>query len=83
MSFSTVQTFQTYGQNLLSAIRNPSAAGPSNPFNAISNLRNIGSAQLVTIGVVSAEILGFFTVGEMIGRMKIIGYRSSASHEHH
>lgn len=77
---SNVQTFQTYGQNLMNAVRNPSANTPSNPFQA---MRNIGSSQLVTVGVVTAEILGFFTVGEMVGRMKLIGYRSSSHDEHH
>ena len=76
-----MQTFQNYGQNLMSAMRNPGSASPSNPFQAI---RNINSSQLTTAGVVAAEILGFFTVGEMIGRMKLIGYRSSGAHaEHH
>ncbi|KAI4751767.1 P-loop containing nucleoside triphosphate hydrolase protein [Aureobasidium sp. EXF-3400] len=77
---SNVQTFQTYGQNLMNAVRNPGANSPSNPLQAI---RNIGSSQLITAGVVTAEILGFFTVGEMIGRMKLIGYRSSSHDEHH
>ncbi|KAK6007239.1 hypothetical protein QM012_006247 [Aureobasidium pullulans] len=80
MSPPNVQTFQTYGQNLMNAVRNPSANTPSNPFQAV---RNIGSSQLITAGVVTAEILGFFTVGEMIGRMKLIGYRSSSHDEHH
>ncbi|KAG9526401.1 hypothetical protein KCU99_g1460, partial [Aureobasidium melanogenum] len=80
MSPPNVQTFQTYGQNLMNAVRNPGANSPSNPLQAI---RNIGSSQLITAGVVTAEILGFFTVGEMIGRMKLIGYRSSSHDEHH
>ena len=66
---SNVQTFQTYGAN-----------SPSNPFQA---MRNIGTSQLITAGVVAAEMIGFFTVGEMVGRMKLIGYRSSSHGEHH
>jgi hypothetical protein len=77
---SNVQTFQTYGQNVMNAVKNPSANSPSTPFQA---MRNIGTSQLITAGVVTAEILGFFTVGEMIGRMKLIGYRSSSHDEHH
>ena len=77
---SKVQTFQTYGQNLLSAVKNPGANSPSNPFQA---MRNIGTSQLITAGVVAAEMIGFFTVGEMVGRMKLIGYRSSSHGEHH
>ena len=38
-------------------------------------IRNASTKNLVTAGVVGAEILGFFTVGEMIGKFKIIGYR--------
>ncbi|THY28701.1 P-loop containing nucleoside triphosphate hydrolase protein [Aureobasidium pullulans] len=80
MSPPNVQTFQTYGQNLLSAVKNPGANSPSNPFQA---MRNIGTSQFITAGVVAAEMIGFFTVGEMVGRMKLIGYRSSSHGEHH
>ncbi|CAD0038111.1 unnamed protein product [Aureobasidium pullulans] len=69
MSPPYVPTFQTYGQNLLSAVKNPGANSPSNPFQA---MRNIGTSQLITAGVVAAEMIGFFTVGEMVGRMKLI-----------
>lgn len=48
----------------------------------MDRIRNMNRQQLVTVGVVGAEILGFFTVGEMIGRMKLIGYRGD-SHQHH
>ncbi|GAB7353974.1 hypothetical protein MBLNU459_g4571t1 [Dothideomycetes sp. NU459] len=82
MSPPTTSTFQTYGQNLLNAIRNPSAAGSSNPFQAISKLRSMDSQQLATVGVVTAEVIGFFTVGEILGRFKVIGYRSSAPAHH-
>jgi hypothetical protein len=33
-------------------------------------------------GVVAAEVLGFFTVGEMIGRMKLVGYHGEAGAHH-
>ncbi|KAF8473228.1 mitochondrial ATP synthase g subunit-domain-containing protein [Kalaharituber pfeilii] len=38
---------------------------------------------LINGGVVAAEVFGFFTVGEMIGRMKIVGYRGKVDHGHH
>ena len=38
---------------------------------------------LTTAAVVSAEVLGFFCVGEMIGRFKIVGYRGGAHHSEH
>ena len=37
---------------------------------------------LLGVGIVAAETLGFFCVGEMIGRLKIVGYRGGHS-EHH
>jgi len=40
------------------------------------------TAQLVGLGVIGAELLGFFTVGEMIGRMKLIGYRGETGAHH-
>ena len=30
--------------------------------------------QWASVGVVTAEVLGFFAVGEMVGRMKLVGY---------
>jgi F-type H+-transporting ATPase subunit g len=38
--------------------------------------------QWTTAGVVVAEVVGFFSIGEMIGRMKIVGYRSEAVSHH-
>lgn len=38
---------------------------------------------MVTVGVIAAEVLGFFTVGEMLGRFKIVGYRGTPAHELH
>ena len=40
-------------------------------------------AQWVSAGVVFAEVLGFFTVGEMVGRMKFVGYRGEVGGGHH
>jgi F-type H+-transporting ATPase subunit g len=33
-------------------------------------------------GVIVAELLGFFTVGEMIGKMKLVGYRGDTGAHH-
>jgi len=51
----------------------------------LSSMRNMTSTQAVAVGVVIAEVIGFFTVGEMIGKMKIVGYRGAgpAHEEHH
>lgn len=57
----------------------------NNPSSILDSLRNVDNKQLVAGGVVLAETIGFFTVGEMIGRFKVIGYRTSKSghDEHH
>lgn len=91
---SPVATFQSYFQKLWSQLRNPSALfrsaqnttaqvasqaasqGPS----VLQQLRNVNRSQLVTAGVVLAECIGFFTVGEMIGRFKLIGYHGEGAH---
>ena len=36
--------------------------------------------QLASAGVIGAEVLGFFTVGEMIGRFKLVGYKVDKEH---
>jgi len=81
-----VSTFQSYFQRLVKSFRNPSAlfnqAPSATPTNLLQSFRNINTAQLVSGAVVVAEVLGFFTVGEMIGRMKLVGYRGDHG-EHH
>merc|ERR1712000_116905 len=71
MSPPSIATFQTYYQQIFRSIQNRSIPSPQS---AINSIRNLGPAQLATVGVVFAEALGFFTVGEMIGRFKIVGY---------
>lgn len=84
-----MQTFQSYYQNILNTVRNPSALAQTaskasqQPATMLQQLRNVNSAQLIAGGVVAAECLGFFTVGEMIGRFKIIGYHGEHVAEHH
>lgn len=52
------------------------------PEGMLSGLRNINRQQLATIGVIGAEVLGFFTLGTMIGRLKVVGYHGEVHHEH-
>jgi F-type H+-transporting ATPase subunit g len=64
-------------------MQNPAALAQSmlksaNP----QQVRNISRTQVVAGGVLLAECLGFFTVGEMIGRFKLIGYHGEV-HAHH
>ncbi|KAK5663523.1 hypothetical protein OQA88_3953 [Cercophora sp. LCS_1] len=84
-----VNTFQTYFQNLWKQAQNPSAliksvqkAAPSSG-SAAQRVRGISRTQVVAGGVLLAECLGFFTVGEMIGRLKLIGYHGEVAHAGH
>ncbi|KKY22759.1 putative mitochondrial f1f0-atp synthase g [Phaeomoniella chlamydospora] len=89
-----LQTFQAYFQPLINAAKSPqtllskasqatSSASSYTPETILSSVRNVNRQQLATIGVLSAEVLGFFTVGTMIGKMKVVGYRGETGHEHH
>lgn len=66
------------------ALRNPTAAfqgvgfGDANPTTILNRVRNMNRQQWASVGVISAEVLGFFTVGEIIGKRKLIGYRGDA-----
>lgn len=51
------------------------------PQSIIKRIQSMDNQQMISVGVVAAEAIGFFTVGEMIGRMKLIGY-SSSQHGH-
>ena len=89
---SSLQTFQSYFNPIVHAVRNPTSvfssatstavAATSSPQQILASVRSVDRAQLAGAGVVLAELLGFFTVGEMLGRMKIVGYRGEVRHEH-
>ncbi|XP_014551881.1 hypothetical protein COCVIDRAFT_19920 [Bipolaris victoriae FI3] len=89
----SVQTMQNYIQPALNALRNPStlfsrmaseanSATQQSPANVIAQIRNVTRAQWYSIGVIAAEVIGFFSVGEIIGRFKLVGYRTKKD-EHH
>lgn len=83
-----ISAFQSYLQPALSIARRPtsllaqqaSETSTMNPEHILSRLRNVNRAQLASAGVIAAEVLGFFTVGEMLGRMKLVGYRGDREH---
>ena len=81
-----VSTFQAYFQRVVKSVRNPTALFPSAsnpaPSGVLQQIRNINTAQLAAGAVIGAEVLGFFTVGEMIGRFKLIGYRGDTGAHH-
>ncbi|KAI1191787.1 mitochondrial ATP synthase g subunit-domain-containing protein [Nemania serpens] len=94
MSPPSVETFQTYFQNvwknptslLQSAsqvVSETAAKTAQQPGSILSRIQNVNRAQLAAAGVVAAECLGFFTVGEMIGRFKLIGYHGEVAPAHH
>ncbi|KAK0631782.1 mitochondrial ATP synthase g subunit-domain-containing protein [Immersiella caudata] len=80
-----VSTFQTYFANLFKQAQNPSALLQTAPSsgNVLQRVRNFNKTQAIAGGVLLAECLGFFTVGEMIGRVKLIGYHGEVAAAHH
>ena len=78
MNPPSVATFQNVYQGLWRSVQNRSAFQA--PQAVLQQVRNMGTAQLVAGGVVAAECLGFFTVGEMIGRFKLVGYHGETAH---
>ncbi|PGG97279.1 hypothetical protein AJ79_09265 [Helicocarpus griseus UAMH5409] len=86
MSPPSMATFQGYYQPLLNSLRQPKTliAQVSKSFNpeAINRLRNVDKKQLAIAGVTAAELIGFFSVGEIIGRFKLVGYRGEVAHAH-
>ena len=84
-------TFQSYAQPIINAAKNPSSllnqtastAANQTPNSVASRFRNFDNKSLAAGGVIVAEVIGFFTVGEMLGRMKVIGYRTSGAHADH
>lgn len=82
--------FQSYLQPVINAIRSPksllsnsgSAANSITSETILSNIRNTNRQQLISLSVIGAELLGFFTIGTMIGKVKLVGYHGEASHGH-
>ncbi|KAA8905336.1 mitochondrial ATP synthase g subunit-domain-containing protein [Sphaerosporella brunnea] len=68
---------ETYKQLL-----NP-ANYPNYTRTALQALREGNAKDLVFVGVLTAEVIGFFKVGEIIGRRKLVGYRGAAPATHH
>ncbi|EEP78045.1 conserved hypothetical protein [Uncinocarpus reesii 1704] len=72
MAPPNLATFQTYLQPLLASLRNPSALlSKLDPAPYFGRIRNMDRKQLAFVGVTAAEVIGFFSVGEMLGRWKI------------
>ncbi|KKF96787.1 ATP synthase subunit g mitochondrial [Ceratocystis platani] len=84
MELPTMVTFQSYYLQAFNALKQPAKLVASAQQSLIA-LRSGGitKAQAATAGVLLAELLGFFTVGEIIGRFKLIGYRGEVASAHH
>ncbi|KAH7320185.1 mitochondrial ATP synthase g subunit-domain-containing protein [Stachybotrys elegans] len=80
MSIPSTATFQSFYQNLWTSVQNRTIL--KSPQSLIQQARNISTAQVATFGVLAAECLGFFTVGEMIGRFKLVGYHGEVASHH-
>lgn len=92
-----MQTVQTYLQPLRNAASSPSSllsttqqtaqnaaqTAANNPQTYLTRIRNMDSETLMSAAVIGAETIGFFCVGEMLGRFKIVGYRGGSHGEHH
>lgn len=84
----SLDVFQSYFSSFVNVIRHPTVffSAAENTANSVTlngilgRIRNITRQQLVSVGIISAEVLGFFTVGEMIGRLKLVGYRGDVEH---
>jgi len=86
---SSIQTIQSYLQSALHSLRNPgallnraSASGNAQPTNLLSQIRGMSGAEWTSVGIVAAEVVGFFSVGEAIGRLKLVGYRTAEPAHH-
>lgn len=85
---SAIEAFQSYITPLAHVIRHPtsffsaaeSTANSLTMGGILSRIRNINRQELASAGIITAEVLGFFTVGEMIGRFKLVGYRGDVEH---
>ncbi|EMF13969.1 ATP synthase subunit G [Sphaerulina musiva SO2202] len=73
----------SFGSRTAKAAEKTADQAIQNPQSFVERLRNLDPAALTQVGIVTAETIGFFSIGEIIGRFKLVGYRSSAVHDHH
>ncbi|KAI9883420.1 MAG: tRNA-dihydrouridine synthase 3 [Watsoniomyces obsoletus] len=86
MSPPPLSTFQSYLQPVLNAMRHPrdilSSSSIFNPIHLLHRIRSMSSQEMAAAAVVTAELLGFFTVGEILGKFKLVGYRGEKGDHH-
>ncbi|PUU75877.1 mitochondrial ATP synthase g subunit-domain-containing protein [Tuber borchii] len=89
MSPPNVETFQKTFSPILNMLKHPRAlidsawASPTlQPTYILTQLRQLTSKEYAQFSVLGAEVIGFYTIGKMIGRRKIVGYRGGNSDHH-
>ncbi|KAI9824177.1 MAG: ATP synthase subunit G atp20 [Phylliscum demangeonii] len=79
MNPPSLSAFQASFDPLLQSLRHSLRHPATLAGDAVALMRRaragVSRQRLVVAAVVAAEVLGFFTVGEMIGRFKVVGYR--------
>ncbi|KAF2751292.1 mitochondrial F1F0-ATP synthase-like protein g subunit [Sporormia fimetaria CBS 119925] len=88
MSPPDVATFQKYFQNMFNQLRagklfQQAESASAQPTSLLQRVRNLSTAQWASAGVVVAEVIGMFSLGEMIGRRKVVGYHMYGEEAHH
>ncbi|KAJ5901595.1 hypothetical protein N7495_002123 [Penicillium taxi] len=83
MTPPTSATFQAFFQPLINVAKNPTSFKSLNlpsPQTFLARIRNANKKEIALATVTTAEVIGFFTVGEIIGRFNLIGYRGEPAH---
>ncbi|KAH8883873.1 hypothetical protein GQ53DRAFT_830319 [Thozetella sp. PMI_491] len=86
ISFPSISTFQSSYQALWKQLQNPKALIQTAQQAVGSSggaVRRLSTAQLVALGVFGLECVGFYTVGQIIGRFKVVGYHGHPAGAHH
>lgn len=75
-------TFQAFYQNLWRVVRAGTVFQAPQHQTLRQQVRSVSTPQLVAGGVVLAECMGFFSVGEILGRLKLVGYHGEPGLHH-
>lgn len=79
---SLMSSTQQAAQSTASTAANTATSVANNPQSFLARLREMDTNALATVGIVTAEVIGFFTVGEMVGRLKLVGYHGDPHGDH-
>lgn len=76
-SFAQVQHSLAGAYKSASTVR---ASVAANPANAVDYVRNLSRADLIRGGAALVQLAGIFSLGEMVGRWHVYGYKQEAVH---